>query len=143
MAAINQPTSETRQLTRMTGVDDADSPDAFNLFFSRFERHVSDDLSKLRESLTPLNDMEISKKQVTTLFKKTKIGKAAGPDAICGHTVRYCANQLGEIFTTLFQICADSGQIPTVWKQSTIIPIPKSKHPKELNDYRPIALTLW
>lgn len=53
-----------------------------------------------------------------------------------------CADQLDEIFTTLFQMCADSGQIPTVWKQSTIIPIPKSKHPKkELNDYRPIALT--
>lgn len=120
---------------------DADLPDAFNLFFARFERPLSHDVPKLRESLTPLNDIEISQNQVITPFKKTKIGKAAGHDAICGRTLRYCADQLGGIFTTLFQLCANSGQIPNSWKQSTIIPIPKSKNPKELKKYRPIALT--
>lgn len=28
-----------------------------------------------------------------------------------------------------------------MWKKSTVIPLPKSKNPTELNDFRPIALT--
>lgn len=41
----------------ITGVDDADLPGAFDLFFSRFDKLLSDDVPKLRESLTPLNDL--------------------------------------------------------------------------------------
>lgn len=38
-------------------------------------------------------------------------------------------------------MCADSGQILSLWKTSTIIPFPKSKNPKGLNKYRPVALS--
>jgi len=31
--------------------------------------------------------------------------------------------------------------VPSVWKNSVICPVPKTKSPSELNDYRPIALT--
>jgi len=31
--------------------------------------------------------------------------------------------------------------VPDVWKQSIISPVPKNNKPKELNDYRPVALT--
>ena len=31
--------------------------------------------------------------------------------------------------------------VPKVWKHATIIPVAKTKHPKELNDFRPVALT--
>jgi len=31
--------------------------------------------------------------------------------------------------------------VPDLCKQSTIVPIAKNKHPKTLNDFRPIALT--
>lgn len=141
MAAINQHTNDTRQPARITGVDDVDLPDAFNLFFSRFECPLSDDFPKLRESLSSRNDIEISQELVIVLFKKTKIGKAAGLDTICGRILRHCADQLGEIFSTLSQMCANSCQIPNVQKKSIIIPILKSKNPKELNEYRPIALT--
>ena len=34
-----------------------------------------------------------------------------------------------------------SGYIPTSWKHSEIIPVPKKCKPSILNDYRPIALT--
>ena len=79
--------------------------------------------------------------QVTGLFKRTNPKKAAGPDAICGRTLRHCADQLGEVFTKLFQLCVDRCQFPSIWKKSTVIPIPKVKNPRELNDFRPIALT--
>ena len=33
------------------------------------------------------------------------------------------------------------GRVPQLWKTSCIIPVPKKPHPRELNDFRPIALT--
>lgn len=38
-------------------------------------------------------------------------------------------------------MCADLGQIPTIWKTSTVIPVPMSKDSKELKDFRPVVLT--
>lgn len=76
----------------MTGVDDADLPDAFDLFFSRFDRLLSDDVPKLRESLTPLNDLEISQEQVITLFRRTQIGKS-------------CRSRHSHMWTHVAQLC--------------------------------------
>ena len=36
---------------------------------------------------------------------------------------------------------SDLSIIPTAWKTSAVIPIPKTNNPKQLNDYRPVALT--
>ncbi|PWA30672.1 hypothetical protein CCH79_00009251 [Gambusia affinis] len=33
------------------------------------------------------------------------------------------------------------GGVPTLWKTSCIIPVPKKSRPSELNDFRPVALT--
>ncbi|KAI4883193.1 hypothetical protein NFI96_007250, partial [Prochilodus magdalenae] len=33
------------------------------------------------------------------------------------------------------------GRVPATWKTTCLIPVPKKAHPKELNDYRPVALT--
>ncbi|TWW74094.1 LIM zinc-binding domain-containing [Takifugu flavidus] len=33
------------------------------------------------------------------------------------------------------------GKVPTLWKTSCIIPVPKKNRPSELNDFRPVALT--
>lgn len=142
MASINQNSGQTRQLTTISGVNDADLPNAFNSFFSPFER--SDFLCKistLRMSLKPENGIAIAERKVASLFKKVNIRKAAGPDGICGRTLRHCADQLSEVFTVLFQMCAGSGYLPQLWKTSTIIPVPKINHPIDFNHFRPVALT--
>ena len=41
-----------------------------------------------------------------------------------------------------FQTSLDTASIPTVWKTTTtVLPIPKTNNPKQLNDFRPVALT--
>lgn len=45
------------------------------------------------------------------------------------------------VFTKPFQQLLDSGCVPHHWKESTIIPIPKKSYAKDLNDFRPVALT--
>ena len=62
-------------------------------------------------------------------------------DGICGRVLRCCADQLGSVFTHLFQISLDSGHIPALWKFSDIVPLPKKTNPKQPNDFRPVALT--
>ncbi len=142
MASINQHGNETRTSISVNGVENSDLPNTFNSFFSRFEiSDFSESISRFKKSLDPRNEIVISQECVTTLFKRVKTRKAAGPDAICGRTLHYCADQLSGVFTRLFQMCADLGQIPTLWKTATIIPIPKSKNSNELKEFRPVALT--
>ncbi len=141
MASINQPTL-TKNLVTVSGVNDMDLADVFNSFFSHWERtDFLSNITIMRESLVNHPALVVAQETVTTLFSKVNIRKAAGPDLICGRTLRHCAVQLSVVFTKLFQWCADSGHIPSIWKTSTIIPVPKSNRPRDLNDFRPVALT--
>lgn len=55
--------------------------------------------------------------------------------------MRVCLEQLVNPLLTLFQDSLDHGTVPTLWKMSEIIPVPKVRFPKEFNDLRPVALT--
>ncbi len=141
MASNNQQT-RTRASISVNGVDNSDLPNIFNSFFFCFERSdLSGNIYLCKKSLELLNEILISRDYVIALFKKVNLKKAAGPDSICGHTLHHCANQLSGVFTRLFQLCVDLGQIPATWKTATIIPIPKSKNTNELSEFRPVALT--
>ena len=83
----------------------------------------------------------VSQDSVTSLFKHIDVNKAPGPDGIGGRVLRCCADQLGSVFTHLFQLSLDSGHIPALWKFSNIVPLPKKPNPKQPNDFRPVALT--
>ncbi len=61
--------------------------------------------------------------------------KAAGPDGITGR------NQLAGLFTSIFNESLATSVVPTSFKKSVIIPVPKNSKPSCLNDYRPVALT--
>ncbi len=142
MAAVNQYGNEPKQLISVNGVEENCLPDALNTFFLRFERSdFSSKVSRLKNSLSPQSEILISQQQVKVLFKKTKRKKASGPDFICGRTLHHCAEQLSGVFTHLFQLCVDNCKTPTIWKSSTIIPIPKVNKPRELQCFRPVALT--
>lgn len=116
--AINQLVCKTGQPIKLNDLDDSDT---FNQFFCRFEKSFPDSRVTLRGTLTPQRGIIIQQSNVTTLLK-TKIGKAPGPDAICGRTLSDCAEQLSEVFIVVFQKCADSGEIPDLWKMSTPSP---------------------
>ncbi|KAI4903415.1 hypothetical protein NFI96_026292 [Prochilodus magdalenae] len=67
--------------------------------------------------------------------------KAAGPDRVCPRMLKACAAQLGEPLQHVFNLSLRLGRVPATWKTTCLIPVPKKAHPKELNDYRPVALT--
>ncbi len=69
------------------------------------------------------------------------VRKPAGPDGITGRVLRSCADQLAGLFTSIFNESLATSVVPTPFKKSVIIPVPKNSRPSCLNDYCPVALT--
>ena len=78
---------------------------------------------------------------VSKTFRQVNIYKAAGPEGLSGHVLCACAEQLASVFTDIFNLSLSESVIPTCFKQTTIVPVPKNTKVTCLNDYRPIALT--
>ncbi|KAK3518576.1 hypothetical protein QTP70_004095 [Hemibagrus guttatus] len=87
------------------------------------------------------NAFIISKHDVRRAFRRVNTRKAAGPDGISGRVLRAYTDQLAPMFTEIFNLSLIQSVIPTCFKESIIVPVPKKTHPASLNDYRPVALT--
>ncbi len=83
----------------------------------------------------------VSEDEVRRELKRVNVRKAAGPDGITGRVLRSCADQLAGLFTSIFNESLATSVVPTPFKKSVIIPVPKNSKPSCLNDYRPVALT--
>ncbi|KAK1796915.1 hypothetical protein P4O66_000995 [Electrophorus voltai] len=83
----------------------------------------------------------ITESDVRRVFKRVNTRKAAGPDGICGRVVKACTDQLAPVFTDIFNLSLTLGIVPSSFKRSTIVPVPKKPRPSALNDYHPVALT--
>ena len=55
--------------------------------------------------------------------------------------LRACADQLAGVFTVIFNMSLIESVIPTCFKQTAIVPVPKNTKATCLNDKRPVALT--
>jgi hypothetical protein len=70
-----------------------------------------------------------------TGFKQFNIHKAAGPDGLPGRVLRACTDQLASVFTDIFNLFLTESVLPTCFKQTTIVPVPKIA---SVNNYRPV-----
>ena len=127
--------------TRSVDTEDETLPDRLNDFYARFDRD-----NKTTPAPLPVSDDEpppfiISDHDVRCMFKRQKVTKAAGSDSIKPKFLRYCSNEITPIFTYIFNLSLQTCIVPSCFKFSTIIPVPKKSSPETLNDYRPVALT--
>ncbi|KAI4893652.1 hypothetical protein NFI96_010321 [Prochilodus magdalenae] len=111
-----------------------------NNFYARFERGnpttaTRADVSAEHQSLT------LSPTEVGAVLSRIKIHKAAGPDGIPGRVLRACSAELAGVLTDIFNLSLACAVVPSCFKTTSIIPIPKNTNPSRLNDYRPVALT--
>lgn len=113
-------------------------------FFSRFE---TVDFSAEREAAlesipnSERPNISIKQKGVRRMFKQVCPRKAAGPDGISGALLKACSEEMAEVWCPIYQKSLDLNTVPLSWKNSIIIPVPKTACCKENNDYRPVALT--
>ncbi|KAK1794767.1 hypothetical protein P4O66_009973, partial [Electrophorus voltai] len=95
------------------------------------------------KSIPPQNDQVLclTAADVRHTLRGVNPRKAAGPDNIPGRVLRECADQLADVLTDIFNISLSCAVVPTCFKTTTIVPMPKKPTVSCLNDYRPIALT--
>lgn len=114
-----------------------------NSFYARFDVH--DFKKECNDLCVPLmsmpNDVTVSESDVTVCFSRINPRKAAGPDGLGGRVLKQCSVQLSHVFTRLFQLLLDMHFVPRIWRTSTIVPVPKKPNARDLNDFRPVALT--
>jgi hypothetical protein len=84
--------------------------------------------------------LTLSIADVSKTFKQVKIHKAARQDGAPGRVLRASTDQLAGIFTDIFNMSLTESVIPTFFKQTIIVPVPKNTKATCLNDYRPVAL---
>ena len=67
--------------------------------------------------------------------------KACGPDGITGKMLKMTASSITHVLTKLFNLSIATDTVPTAWKTSTIVPVPKcSANTSYPSNYRPISL---
>ncbi|KAI4875469.1 hypothetical protein NFI96_005346 [Prochilodus magdalenae] len=114
--------------------------DELNAHYAGFEANTTSPATKLpvdQESCAP----SISVSEVVRSFKAVNPHKAPGPDGVHSRRLRAWAIQLAEVFTDIFNLSLRLSVIPTGFKRTTIVPVPKTPAITCLNDYRPAALT--
>ncbi|KAL0169001.1 hypothetical protein M9458_037223, partial [Cirrhinus mrigala] len=119
-----------------------------NEFYCRFETPHTHSDHLLTQPLTPPTNpfssppaLQISEEDVRQVFRKNKRRKAPGPDGVTPACLKTCADQLAPIFSQIFNRSLELCEVPSCFKCSTIIPVPKKPKITGLNDYRPVALT--
>ena len=77
---------------------------------------------------------------VLDLLQNIDVSKASGQDQISGRMLKATATSIVTPVTKLFNKSISTGCFPTMWKQSNIVPIPKSGDKGNPTNYRPISL---
>ena len=121
--------------------DDVTLPDQLNDFYARFDEanNTTPTPLPIDEYLPP--PFSISEEDVRKCFVSQKEHKAAGPDEITPRLLKKCNSELAKVFSIIFNWSIEECSVPSIFKLSTIIPIPKKPSVQQLNDYRPVALT--
>jgi len=82
-----------------------------------------------------------NEEEVYQLLSSLDVTKANGPDGISARMLKHTAASITPSITKLFNLSLCTGHVPSEWKQSLVVPIPKSNNNKDLpNNYRPISL---
>ena len=117
------------------------TPDKLNQYYARFDRLNNNPLPP-PDPASPLPPpFKIESYEVNKLFRNQNTNKAPGPDGVLTTTLRHCADQLAPVFTDIFNESLCTQVVPSCFKVSTVIPVPKKSTVLSLNDYRPVALT--
>ncbi|KAL0153147.1 hypothetical protein M9458_051543, partial [Cirrhinus mrigala] len=119
-------------------VENQQLADDLNEFYCRFEKTP---LTPPTTLLSPTPALQIREDEVRQVFRKNKRRKAPGPDGVTPTCLKTCADQLAPIFSQIFNRSLELCEVPSCFKRSTIIPVPKKPKITGLNDYRPVALT--
>ncbi|XP_039896534.1 uncharacterized protein LOC120738979 [Simochromis diagramma] len=137
---------------RGVGMDrDVESANNLNLHFNRFDCPASPvstpSSSHLLLSPPPSPapsdclTLSLSADDIKRELGRLHSSKAAGPDGVSPRALRCCASQLSGVLHRIFNMSLVMQRVPSLWKTSCLVPVPKKINLSTLGDYRPVALT--
>ena len=89
----------------------------------------------------PICTDDFSIYEVMAAIKKTKNGKAAGPDsAVTPEALKFAGDQAITLLQETCNRVLNTGKPPSQWLTNTIIPIPKKGNSHQMQNYRGITL---
>ncbi len=119
--------------------------DELNTFYGRFECNGGSATLPISVSGSSRQSSDhvitVSEDEVRRALKRVNVRKAAEPDGITARVLRSCADQLAGLFTSIFTESLATSVVPTSFKKSVIIPVPKNNKPSCLNDYLQLPST--
>ena len=133
--------TDFRGRTRCAESPSASLPGELNTFYARFERNPGSHNLPLPALPAEDNPLTISEADVRRTFQRVNTRKAVGPDGIPGRVLKVCAAQLAGVFTSIFNLSLSQAVVPSGFKSSIVVPVPKHSKVTCLNDWRPVALT--
>ncbi|KAI4902682.1 hypothetical protein NFI96_031745, partial [Prochilodus magdalenae] len=129
---------------------DVERANEFNNFYNRFDCPVqvsaasADTSSSLPLASAPdtsVSDCLDINTPPSPFVIHAHLPQAAGPDRVRPRLLKSCAAELGAPLQHIFNLSLRLGRVPTLWKTSGLVPVPKKERPSGLNDFRPVALT--
>ena len=96
--------------------------------------HSSSEMPRLPEMFCTVAEVE-------QFLHDLEVSKASGPDKISSRMLNMTATSIAPSITELFNLSIHMGKIPDQWKESMVVPIPKSNKLSDPGNYRPISLT--
>lgn len=89
---------------------------------------------------TPLESPP-SFEDIAKIVECLKNGTASGPDRIAPELLKHAPPELIQLITQIIEQVWINNDVPNEWLDTTQVPLPKVNNPKEINDYRRIALS--
>ncbi len=81
-----------------------------------------------------------NEEEVMDIIWRLDVSKASGPDQISVQILKGTVGSISAILAGLFNKMIKHEKIPSVWKISNIVPIPKGSNSTSPSNYRPISL---
>jgi hypothetical protein len=143
-----QRSSKSELLPLINSVASGDAQLLADLINSSLQQ-VSNDLTPLPAVyLTETNDVPaygeyvVQPLEVFNKLSRIKVRKSPGPDDIPNWFLRDFAFAISEPICHIFNSSINAGCVPSLWKRANVVPIPKSRPPRSIqDDLRPISLT--
>ena len=114
-----------------------------NQFLSVFTREDTTNIPEFDPLpfTTPLNNIQISTREVKKKLSKLKTDKSCGPDGVHPLVLNRLADTISIPLAIIYQISISTGQVPSTWKEGVVTALFKKGKKSDPANYRAITLT--